>query len=224
MIANRSDTGYVRPERFDYDWGEAVSPREAPAYDVSAPEATGRQVQRLVALFQMTYVGTPMVYYGTEAGMWGADDPDDRKPMVWPDRRYAVEDGHPLGRDRPPDPVSFDDDLFRTYQTLIALRKQNAALRRGGFSVLQADDDRRLFAFARATGGPAVPVVVVINRSGEAHSTRIALPDSLQGAYEPIYRTPAPADPRVQQDASGLVLEVPPRSGLVLRRRPDGGP
>jgi cyclomaltodextrinase / maltogenic alpha-amylase / neopullulanase len=33
------------------------------------------QIQRLLTLFQMTYVGAPMIYYGTEAGMWGADDP-----------------------------------------------------------------------------------------------------------------------------------------------------
>ena len=38
----------------------------------------------MVALFQFTYVGAPMMYYGTEAGMWGADDPCDRMPMVWP--------------------------------------------------------------------------------------------------------------------------------------------
>ena len=29
-----------------------------------------------------------MVYYGTESGMWGGDDPCDRKPMVWDDLKY----------------------------------------------------------------------------------------------------------------------------------------
>ena len=31
----------------------------------------------------MTYRGAPMIYYGDEVGMWGADDPHDRKPMIW---------------------------------------------------------------------------------------------------------------------------------------------
>ena len=33
----------------------------------------------------MTYVGAPMIYYGDEVGMWGADDPSCRKPMLWDD-------------------------------------------------------------------------------------------------------------------------------------------
>ena len=33
----------------------------------------------------MTYVGAPMIYYGDEVGMWGPDDPSNRKPMLWPD-------------------------------------------------------------------------------------------------------------------------------------------
>ncbi len=38
-----------------------------------------------MVIFQMTYLGAPVIYYGDEAGMWGANDPDSRKPMVWDD-------------------------------------------------------------------------------------------------------------------------------------------
>lgn len=34
----------------------------------------------MFALFQATYVGAPMIYYGTEFGMWSADAPEDRMP------------------------------------------------------------------------------------------------------------------------------------------------
>ena len=89
MIVNAGRRPYAQPDRFDYDID--VSPRYVPAYDVRKPNDDERRVQRLVALLQMTYVGPPMIYYGTEAGMWGADDPCDRMPMVWPDTLYEPQ-------------------------------------------------------------------------------------------------------------------------------------
>jgi len=213
MIANRSDTT-ATVDRFGYD--RNASPRDTPTYDVSAPDATGRDLQRLVALVQMTSVGAPILYYGTEAGMWGADDPDDRKPMVWPDKNYDVEDDHPLGRDRSADSVQFNRDLFATYQRLIDLRHEHVALRRGAFSTLTADDERRLLAYARShPDGPTM--IVALNRSAEAHSARIPLPDSLAGRYASVFTTPSDGAVRVQQDGTALLLELPPRGGVVLR-------
>ena len=63
--------------------------------------------------------------------MWGADDPDERKPMVWSDRRYEDEVVHPFGRPRRRDRVAPDTALFRVYRDLIALRKQNLRLSGG---------------------------------------------------------------------------------------------
>lgn len=34
---------------------------------------------------QATYLGSPMIYAGDELGMFGPDDPDNRKPLSWPD-------------------------------------------------------------------------------------------------------------------------------------------
>lgn len=214
MIVNaRAAEDYTYPDRFDYD--HRVSPRFNPDYDVRAPNAAERDVQRLVGLFQMTYLGAPMLYYGTEAGMWGADDPDDRKPMVWPDLTYEDETHHPLpDRIRPRDPVAFDHELFAFYRDAIALRRGSEALRRGDFRVLLADDARNLFAFARSLGEETV--VVVLNRSDEAHSLRIEKPRP--GTYETALLTRADAPHRVQQDASGLILELPARGGIALRR------
>ena len=58
-----------------------VSARDNPQYDVRKPTADEIRRQKLLVLFQMTSIGAPMVYYGEEAGMWGGDDPDERKPM-----------------------------------------------------------------------------------------------------------------------------------------------
>ena len=86
-----------------------MSPRYVPHYDVRKPNVAERQIQRLVTLLQMTYVGAPMIYYGTEAGMWGGDDPCDRMPMVWQDMVFEPQATDPLGRKRPVDVVEFDD-------------------------------------------------------------------------------------------------------------------
>ncbi len=119
MIVNAGRRPYSQPNRFDYDIG--VSPRYVSEYDVRKPNEGERRVQRLVALLQMTYVGAPMIYYGTEAGMWGADDPCDRQPMVWPELSYDAQQADPLGRKRSPDAVAFDEGLFNYYRAAIAL-------------------------------------------------------------------------------------------------------
>src|SRR3990170_80454 len=55
------------------------------------PDAVHYETQKLIAVFQMTYRGAPMIYYGDEVGMWGADDPHDRKPMIWDELKYDDE-------------------------------------------------------------------------------------------------------------------------------------
>lgn len=133
-------------------------------YDVSKPTAKARQIQKLIVLFQMTYLGAPMIYYGDEAGMWGADDPDDRKPMVWPELTYDNEKMHPVpGKMRMNDVVRFDKELFDYYKKLVQIRKENVALRRGDFTTLLDDDNNDVYAFQRKAGNNEI--IVIINNS-----------------------------------------------------------
>jgi cyclomaltodextrinase / maltogenic alpha-amylase / neopullulanase len=136
----------VNPDRaYDHD----ASPKDNPRYEVRAPRAEEQRRLRLLAAFQFAAVGAPIVYYGTEAGMWGADDPDDQKPMLWRDLKYEDEAGHPLGQPRKPDPVRFDEDLYKFYSNLGRMRSAQAALRRGSLEVILADEKRRVYAFQR---------------------------------------------------------------------------
>jgi cyclomaltodextrinase / maltogenic alpha-amylase / neopullulanase len=206
----KSPEDYTDPTRFDYD--RNVSPRWYPAYDVRRPVATEWEIVRLVAMFKMTYLGAPMIYYGTEAGMWGADDPDDRKPMVWPDLVYDVEQAHPLREDRPADPVAFDYPLFHYYQELIALRNGSDALRRGTFATLLADDDASVFAFARQLDEEVY--VVVLNRSDQAQTVSFSTPP---GTYE-MATSSTERGLRMAHIDNGLELYVSRQTGVVLRR------
>ena len=65
----------------------------------------------MILVQQFTGVGAPHVWNGDEVGMWGADDPDERKPLVWADLRYDDETTDPLGRPRHRDRVVPDTAL-----------------------------------------------------------------------------------------------------------------
>lgn len=205
IIINRD----IWPYR-DYDRFVKRSRAEnSPTYDTRKPNATERRLQRLVALFQMTYVGAPMIYYGDEAGMWGGNDPCCRKPMVWPERVYEAEVALPDGRARAhPDEVAFDRDLFDHYRKLIALRKDSPALRRGDYRTLLADDARRLFVFAREAEGDTA--LVALNADELMHAVGLEAADGewMDAMNGETYHA---RDGR-------LNASVPPLSGAVLRR------
>lgn len=46
---------------------------------------------KLAALIHLTIDGSPVIYYGNEKAMWGADAPDSRKPMIWEDVKFENE-------------------------------------------------------------------------------------------------------------------------------------
>jgi|AntRauTorckE6833_2_1112554.scaffolds.fasta_scaffold00035_57 glycosidase len=132
-------------------------------FKVRKPNEAERRIQKLVALFQMTWKGAPMIYYGTESGMWGADDPDDRKPMVWEDLDYEPESHHPFGEDRPEDDNNFDEDLFEFYQKLGYLRNTEPALKFGTAEFLEHNPAEKWVVFERTFKGEQI--WVILNRS-----------------------------------------------------------
>ena len=118
-------------------------------YEIRQPNDRERNIQRLLVLFQMCYVGAPMIYYGDEAGMWGACDPDDRMRTVGPEQQYEPQTIDPRGEDRQPDEVKFDRDLFEFYKQAIAFRRQHDALNNGDFAVVATDDSQRVIVTSR---------------------------------------------------------------------------
>src|SRR5438067_10515192 len=95
MVVNGDLSKDSDPEHIDYNSNDAISTSHD--YKIRKPNERERDIQRLVAFFQMTYVGAPMIYYGDEAGMWGATDPDDRMPMVWDDLKFEPQAIDPRG-------------------------------------------------------------------------------------------------------------------------------
>jgi glycosidase len=162
MIVNAVGKPYLQPQKFDYDVSERVSPRYVDDYDVRKPTERELRIQRLVALMQMTFIGAPMVYYGDEVGMWGPDDPCNRRPMVWDDLEFEPQVADPLDRERPADKVEFDANLHDFYRRVIKLRRAHPTLEHGSFKPLASDDDAKFFAFERILDGERI--LVAFNR------------------------------------------------------------
>ncbi|WP_218932114.1 glycoside hydrolase family 13 protein [Adhaeretor mobilis] len=213
MIVNRPDyekaQPYLQPHKFDYDVSERVSPRYWKECNVQAPNAEERKIQRLVVLMQMTYVGAPMIYYGDEAGMWGADDPCDRMPMVWQDMTFEDQSHDPLNRQRTPDPVSFAQGLFDFYQQAISLRSELPVLRRGSIAKVLTDDDAQVYVFQRKLGDRQV--IIAINRGAEAFT--VTLPEVSESKWEVKLTTGFEGDESPQKE-----FTLPAHEGVVLYR------
>jgi len=154
---------------------------------------------RLGRILQFALPGCPCLYYGSEVGMTGAEDPEMRAPMRWD----LVEGGSPLL------------DLHRR---LIALRRAEPALRYGDFRTLAAE---RLFAFQRRTAWARDTIIVLANPTDRPVREIIQLRDSTLANSTPL--VDQVEGKRVLRAFSGtLDVSLAPREALVLK--PDSRP
>jgi glycosidase len=202
----RFSTSLYNPGLFKYQ----VNARDNPAYRVERPDARTRALQELILVQQFTWIGAPHVWNGDEMGMWGADDPDERKPVVWPDLTYEDEVAGPLGRPRRRDPVLPDTELRKVYQALIGVRKAHLPLFvDGAVRPLLADDAARLLAYERALEDQRA--IAAFNASETRATLRL---EAGPGRWRRVY----PAGDAVE--ATGGVLEVtlePLSAGVWIR-------
>jgi cyclomaltodextrinase len=150
------------------DWGEYFNWSQKSNnknYNARKPTPEQLQKQKLIAAFQILYIGSPMIYYGDEAGLWGGNDPDCRKPMLWKEMSYESETANPDQTTHEPDAVAFNPELFSWYQKFLGLRNQYKAIQKGSFESLLIDDAQQVYAFSRKLDNEEV--IVVINRSNK---------------------------------------------------------
>ncbi|MGE5599188.1 MAG: glycoside hydrolase family 13 protein [Bacteroidota bacterium] len=102
---------------------------------------------KLATVFQFTARGVPYIYYGTEVGLEGENDPDCRRCMPW-------------------DRAQWNEEIYRHYRALIRLRRGHAVFVRGEQAELLADAATGLFVMARWHGGEAA--LVLINTGNKA--------------------------------------------------------
>lgn len=99
---------------------------------------------KLMFTFQLSFSGSPCIYYGDEIGLTGGQDPLCRKCMIWEKEKQ-------------------DRDIFAHVQTLIALRKQYRALRFEEFHVLETNDETNHIAYVKTYDDETI--VCVLNNA-----------------------------------------------------------
>lgn len=124
---------------------------ENPDYKAGKPDEETYQRAKLYLLHQFTIPGAPHIWNGDEMGMWGADDPDCRKPLWWPDMVFDDETRYPVtASDNAVDPVGFNHELFGFYKQIIAMRKAHPVLTHGDIRFILAEGKK--LAYQRSNG------------------------------------------------------------------------
>ncbi|MEI7981116.1 MAG: glycoside hydrolase family 13 protein [Bacteroidota bacterium] len=115
-------------------------PSDDPAYRTGKPDEETYKRVRLYLMHQFTSIGAPHIWNGDEMGMWGADDPDCRKPLWWQEYQFQTEtrtNFQPGAKTY--DPVGFNIEQFDFYKKLIRIRNENPVLSLGAIKFIKAD-------------------------------------------------------------------------------------
>lgn len=116
----------------------------------------------LYLAYMMSIPGIPIVYYGSEFGMTGAGDPDNRRMMRF---------GNELSES--------EEKLLKNTGDLVKLRKQHPALRYGDFLTIKATED--IYAFVRSDFNERI--LILLNKADKQQKVNLELPDFYTGSY-----------------------------------------
>ncbi len=99
-----------------------------------------KKKQHLAAAFQLLLPGMPMVYYGDEYAMPGANDPDCRRGMYW-DEEYQ------------------DKEMYNWYKKLMQVRKAHACIVEGEMIETITNDDDDTIVMIRKNGEETIAML-----------------------------------------------------------------
>ncbi|KAA0244730.1 MAG: hypothetical protein EDM75_15545, partial [Chlorobiota bacterium] len=140
---------------------------------------------KLYYAYMMTIPGLPVVYYGSEFGMTGASDPDNRRMMYFDDKLNELE-------------KKTKGEVIE----LIKLRNRISALRYGDLYPIYAS--KNVLGYIRSDVHGRV--LVLLNKSMEEQSVELDLPKFYDTGYieNPLTKE------RVIPQADHLRLKIPP--------------
>ncbi len=153
-----------------------------------------REAMELATLLQATLPGAPCIYYGDEVGVMGGVDPDSRRAFPW--------DAH------------WDTELLGSVQAMLALRHAEPALRADEVVITGAVGSG--LAFQRRDGESAL--AVALNASDEPVELALT-PDAAPASAVLLLGVgrARSAAPRLGDSGGAPLIELPPRSGAVVR-------
>ena len=184
-----------------------AKPDDDPAYKIDKPDPKTFETMKLILVQQFTYIGAPHIWAGDEMGMWGADDPSTRKPLIWPDYEFEPETTHPNGLERPTNEVEFDESWFNFYQELIRIRKENPVLSSGKLEYLVIDNETEILAYSRFD--EKQEVIALFNSSNLERT--VSLTTKYTARYSEVLN-----DLDIRQSDQQLILKVPARTAGII--------
>jgi len=186
-----------------------AKPTENPDYKIDKPDEHTRKIQKMLLIHQFTYIGSPHIFYGDEIGMWGADDPDCRKPMVWKDINYEDETHHPLNKERKHNKVEQDTVLLNFYKNLIKMRKENPALIYGSINFILTDDENRTLAYNRIYKNDEI--IILFNKSKEQKNI------SVKAENNGIFQNLLNKNKTITVTGNKLTIILEPETAIILK-------
>jgi alpha-amylase len=184
-----------------------------PGWGVAEDEIRRRELLAFDLLF--TLPGIPELYYGDELGLYGGNDPDNRRDLPsWATDPTARAGSHPG------EAVPGSDQIFARVSKLAALRTKTPAFIDGAYRELWRQNGPRnpnVFAFARGTG-PSARIVVMGNGAAPSGTMHIPVPASVLPDGTALVDDLGDGAPATLTLTAGeLVVDLPPRSAAIYR-------
>lgn len=153
------------------------------------PDEAARQRWKVATILQHFMPGTPVTWYGDEAGMFGGPGEYSDAPM-WLSEGVAESARSP----------HFQIEFFSLVQWLHQLRDSYPILRSGGFRKVLADDSNKVLAFSRFLGEEEIVLVVNYGDTKQQVMVPAGKAGELVGVRSPHLKPPRSprktADPR----------------------------
>jgi len=204
----RMATSFQNKHQYKFRMGA----RDNHTLNLAPPAETTLHEMRMMLLHQFTFLSAPHIWNGEELGMWGADDPDCRKPILWKDIDHRPQTWRPDGRESRPITVRPNLELLDYYRVLIALRKERRELVCGKIEYILTDDHAMTLAYRRVMADRET--IIAFNRSDRPQVIRLkrdtgtmlkSLMESRQGSLAAF-----------EQTDSEIHFELAPFSGVAL--------
>lgn len=118
---------------------------------------SGKAYTKQALAFIMTYPAIPIIYYGTELGMEGKGDPDNRRDMTW-------------------DTVNEQNAMLQFYKQLTAIRQSVPAITEGQITTYKSSKDVVLYSVLKDGKG----VLVAMNLRNNTLNESVDLKETLK--------------------------------------------
>ncbi|MCX7716774.1 MAG: alpha amylase N-terminal ig-like domain-containing protein [Endomicrobia bacterium] len=191
-----------------YDKRNRLNPADTgdynPNYKNTKPPQEIYNRMKLAVVLQFTLPGAPCIWYGDEVGIWGADDPFNRKPMLWKELEPYDEPGNTVM-----------DELFEYYKKIILVRKKLPELQTGIFETLLSDDEGNVYAFFRRKGD-RVTVVVINNDLAKKRSIQLSFDKEVLPPSSILVDVLSKEEKKFKVDKNGRIKIVIPKETAVI--------